>query len=104
MTDIPEDDRIGRQIADAAKALEPEQVAAVIVKSIFEADGSRMPGHMRYVAIKTIGGALGEWRKQLLASDSHELEKFKQAYAETKNELENLKLHLAILQKEGKLG
>src|SRR4051812_13112289 len=99
MPDIPEDDRIGRQIAAAAQALEPEQVAAVIVKNIFEADGSRMPGHMRYIAIKTIGGALTEWKKQLLAGDSKELEKFKQAYAETKNELENLKLHLAILQK-----
>lgn len=104
MPDIPEDDRIGRQIADAAKALEPEQVAAVIVKNIFEADGSRMPGHMRYVAIKTIGGALTEWKSQLLAGDSNEMEKFKRAYLETKEELENLKLRLAILQKEGKLG
>jgi hypothetical protein len=91
---------IGREIAEAAKALEPAQVALVIFKALFETGPQRMSGSNKFIAVGTIAGGLIEWKKQLLAAQEGEAEKWKKRYEDAKAELDDVRLKLAILQKE----
>lgn len=106
MEGIPDDDRIGKEIAAAHTAPTPEQVSAIIVKNLFDRGTARLSNAARFVAVRMIAGALEVWQRQLAAKPGgdSELEKYKKAYKDTKEELENIKLRLAVLQKEGKLG
>lgn len=93
-------DTIGNEIAAAEKALEPRAVAEVIYRNLFEQGPVRLPGNMKLIAIGTIGAALMEWKKQLTAEVGGRAADLEKNLADTKNELDNVRLKLAIAQKE----
>jgi hypothetical protein len=93
-------DDIGRMISEAHVALEPMQVAQSIFRALFENGPNRVSGSNKFVAVGTIVTGLIEWKKQLLAAHENEAAKWKKQYEDTKNELDNVRLKLAILQKE----
>ena len=78
-------DNIGTAIARANGALEPLQAAHVIYASLFEQGDRRLSSTDKFVAISAITGGLVEWKKK---------------FEDTKTELDNVRLRLAILQKE----
>lgn len=90
---------IGEEIA-ARGALEPAQVALVIFRALFERGPQRMSEANRFIAVGTITGGLVEWRKQILAGQENEAEKWKKLYKDAKAELDDVRLKLAVLQKE----
>lgn len=89
-------DSIGRQIADAVKAPEPEFAAAAIVKTLLPG----MSAKDNYVAISTIAAALVEWRKQLLGGVNGEVAKWKRIADDSKMEMEELKTRLYLIERE----
>lgn len=91
---------IGNEIAAAEKALEPRAVAEVICRSLFEQGTIRLPAAMKLIAIGTIGAALMEWKKQLTKEAGGRAADLEKRLADTKNELDNVRLKLAIAQKE----
>jgi hypothetical protein len=91
---------IGNEIAEARKALAPEQAAVVIYRAIFETGPQRLSDSNKFIVIGTIAGGLIEWKKQLLAAQEGEAERWKKKYLDTKSELDDVRLKLAILQKE----
>lgn len=92
---------IANEIAAAHEsALEPVQAAEIIFRSLFERGPSRMSSQNKFTAIGAITGGLVEWRKQLLAANEGQAEKWKKRYTDTKAELDDVRLKLAILQKE----
>lgn len=96
---------IGNEIAAAngGAALPPEQTALVIFRQLFETGPTRMPDRSKFVALASMTAGLIEWKKQILAETKSEEEKWKRAYKDAKMELDELKLRIAILEKEGKL-
>lgn len=94
-----DDNRIGKEIADAQNAPEPVDVARVIVQNLFENGPNRLPAAAKAIAIGTVAAGLTVWREQLAATGKD----YKQAWKDLKEELENLKLKVAIWQKEGKV-
>lgn len=93
-------DNIGREIADSQRPLEPPQAAYVIYKALFERGSERLSGENRFIAIGTITGGLIEWKKHLLAAQATEADKWQKKFEDCKAELDDVKLKLAILQKE----
>jgi hypothetical protein len=91
---------IGREIAAANSALTPEQAAGIIYRGLFEHGPKRLSAADRFVAIGTITGGLMEWRRQILLAEANEMDKYKKRCTDLKNELDDLKLRLAILEKE----
>lgn len=93
---------IGQEIALASKgtALEPEAAAIVLFHALFETGPQRMSGANKYIALEAIKGGLIEWRRQLLANASDETGKLQRQLKDTKDELDEVRLKLAVLQKE----
>lgn len=92
---------IANEIADAhGPALEPIQAAGIIFRNLFETGPSRLSSMDKAVAIGTITAGLQVWKKQLLTGHDAEVAKWKDAYRDAKNEMENVKLRLAIALKE----
>lgn len=91
---------IGTEIAASHGALAPEQAAMVIYRGLFENGPARMSSGHKFVAVATITGGLIEWKKQLLAGTADEANKWKKKYEDAKAELDDVRLKLAILQKE----
>lgn len=91
---------IGDEIAAHRTALQPPEAALVLYRGLFERGPNRLSSSDRFIAIGTITGGLIEWKKQLLAAQSGEAEKWKKLYQDAKAELDDVKLKLAILQKE----
>lgn len=93
---------IGQEIAMSAKgtALEPAQAALIIFCALFENGPQRLSAADRYVALQAIQGGLTEWRRQLLNIQSNETEKYKKRWMDAQNELNEVKLRLAIFEKE----
>jgi len=91
---------VAREIAEAHRALEPLQAAHVIFKSLFENGPTRMSDSNKFAAISAITGGLIEWKKQLLAAQATQADVWKKRYEDTKAELDDVRLKLAILQKE----
>jgi hypothetical protein len=93
-------DNIGREIAEAAGALEPLQAAQILFRALFENGPERLSSANRFVAVGTLTAGLVEWKKQLLAAHGDEAAKWKKRYEDAKAELDDVRLKLAILQKE----
>jgi hypothetical protein len=91
---------IANEIAEAHQALEPLQAAHIIFRALFERGPDRMSSADKFVAVGTITGGLVEWKKQLLAAQADEASEWKKRYEDAKAELDDVKLKLAILQKE----
>lgn len=93
---------IGQEIAIASKgvALEPEAAALVIFHALFETGPRRMADADKYVALEAIKGGLIEWRRQLLAGQAGETDKYKRKWKDAQAELDECKLRLAIFEKE----
>lgn len=91
---------IGDEIAAAHSALEPPQAALIIYRGLFENGPQRLSSANKFIAVGTITGALIEWKKQLLHSQAGEADKWKKLYQDAKSELDDVRLKLAILQKE----
>jgi hypothetical protein len=102
---LPDDNRIGQEIAAAHKAPEPHDVALIIIRGLFENGSIRLPAQAKAIAVGTVATALEVWKSQLLGLTGvvSEVQKWKDAYRDTKMELDDLKLHLAMLRAEGKL-
>jgi hypothetical protein len=94
------DDTLGNEIAAAHRALEPVQVAHIIFKALFETGPNRVSSANRFIAIASITGGLIEWKKQLTAGQAGEAGEWKKKYQDAKAELDDVRLKLAILQKE----
>lgn len=94
---------VGKDIANANAAVSPEQAALVIYRHLFETGPSRMASADRYVAIRIIEGGLHEFKRQVLIAQAGETSKWKSAYTDVKRQLDELRMRLAILEKEGKL-
>lgn len=93
-------DNIGREIEEATAALEPQQVALLLFKNLFETGPNRMSSSNKFVAVGTITTGLILWKKQILAAQASDAERWKKLYNDAKAELDDVKLKLAILQKE----
>lgn len=91
---------IGDEIAAARTALEPVQAALILYNGLFERGPNRLSSSDRFIALGTITAGLIEWKKQLLSAKAGEIEKWKKRYEDAKAELDDVKLKLAILQKE----
>lgn len=84
----------------AAGAAAPEQVARIIFKGIFENGPGRLSANDRMIAIGVISVALTVWKRHLIAAVGTEEEKYKKLYQDAKAELDDVRLKLAIFQKE----
>jgi hypothetical protein len=93
-------DNIGREIEEANTALEPQQVALLLFKNLFETGPNRLSSSNKFVAVGTITTGLILWKKQLIAAQAGKAEEWKKKYDDAKAELDDVKLKLAILQKE----
>lgn len=78
----------------------PEVVAKVIYRGLFETGPNRLSSGMRALAIATLAVALKVWREQLLADETAKRKDAETLAAETKRELDNVRLKLAIATKE----
>lgn len=96
-------DNVGKQIAAANKAVDAETFARIIFAALFETGPSRLDAKDSYLAKTAIRAAAMEWEMQLLASAGRDVDKWKTAFKDTKRELDELKLQVAIWKKEGKL-
>lgn len=90
----------GREIAAAPGALPPELAADVIFRSLFENGPNRMSSANKFIAKGVIQTALIEWRKQILDGQDQRVDEWKKRYEAAKAELDDVKLKLALLQKE----
>lgn len=105
---MADDNLLGQQIADArarlqGKAPEPVHVAQLLVHNLFDRGSVKLSSVARKVAENMLQAGLTVWRDQLLAQDLTELAEYKRQYKDNKEELENLKLQVAIWKKEGKV-
>jgi hypothetical protein len=91
---------IGGEIASAHGALAPEQAALIIYRTLFERGPDRLSNTDRFIAVAAITGGLIEWKKQLFAGRADEAAEWKKKYEDAKAELDDVRLRLAILQKE----
>lgn len=91
---------IATEIADAHRALTPGEAALTLFRNLFERGPNRMSGENKFIALGAITGGLVEWKKQLLAENVTEAERWKKRYQDAKAELDDVKLRLAILEKE----
>lgn len=91
---------VANELAAADAALPPEMAARVIYRGLFENGPQRLSAVSRAIATGVIATALTVWRKQLLAANEGEGEKWKKMYKDAKAELDDVRLRLAILQKE----
>lgn len=92
---------IGSDIAKAFVAAAPEAVAMSIYKGLFEQPGGgRLSGDARHMALSMLKGALEEWKTQLAMQSATELQQYKSLYQNTKGELDEVRLKLALYAKE----
>jgi hypothetical protein len=91
---------IGSEIAAAHDALAPERAALIIYRALFEQGPQRLSDSNKFIAVAAITGGLMEWKKQLLARQAGESEKWKKMYQDAKAELDEAKLRVAICKQE----
>lgn len=93
-------DEPGRKIADSEHALEPVQVALIVYAALFETGPNRLKAEDKRLAVNTTTAALAAWKRQLDRFRADEVAKWKKQYEDAKAELDDVRLKLAILQKE----
>lgn len=96
-------DNVGKIIAAAQTAPSAVAVADIIIRNAIECGPNKLPAQERFVLLSSMAAALEEWRKSLFAAATPEYEKMKEGYMAAKMELDELKLWIAVKQKEGKI-